>query len=204
MSILSPCVLPLIPILVATALSQHRYGPFALAAGLAVLFTLVGLFIATIGVSIGLDQEVMRQVAAVMLIAFGLVLWSRKLQDGFAVATAGLGASGNNLLSRFKGDGWSGQLAVGLLLGLVWAPCVGPTLGAASTLAAQGSHLEQVALLMLVFGLGAGTPLVVLGTTSREVAARLRGSMASAGKQAVSIRSRRPRCPVYDAGQRLN
>jgi len=81
---------------------------------------------------------------------------------------------------------------------------VGPTLGAASTLAAQGSHLEQVALLMLVFGLGAGTPLVVLGTTSREVAARLRGSMASAGKQAVSIRSRRPRCPVYDAGQRLN
>ena len=182
LSTLSPCVLPLVPILLATAVAQHRRGPLALAAGLTLSFTLVGLFIATIGVSLGLDQGVMRQVAGVMLIAFGLVLWSGRLQDRFARATAGLGASGSQWLARIQGDGWGGQFAIGLLLGLVWTPCVGPTLGAASTLAAQGTQLQQVALLMLLFGLGAGTPLLVLGTVSREASQRWRGKLMNAGK----------------------
>ena len=75
-------------------------------------------------------------------------------------------------LARVSGRGWAGQLLVGLLLGVVWTPCVGPTLGAASTLAAQGSRLGEVAALMLVFGLGAATPLLVLGSLSQRLASR--------------------------------
>ncbi|MEP7056587.1 MAG: cytochrome c biogenesis CcdA family protein [Caldimonas sp.] len=181
LSTLSPCVLPLVPILIASALSQHRFGPLALAAGLTLSFTVVGLFIATIGVSIGLDQSLMREVAAVLLISFGSVLLSTRLQHFFTRATAGIGASGSRWLGRLTGEGWFGQFAVGLLLGLVWVPCVGPTLGAASTLAAQGSQLSQVALLMLVFGLGAATPLVILGIVSRTASQRWRGKLMAAG-----------------------
>lgn len=183
LSTLSPCVLPLVPILVASALSQHRYGPLALAAGLTLSFSVIGLFIATIGVSLGLDQGVFRQGAALLLIAFGVLLLSDRLQQKFAAATAGIGASGQGWLARIRTEDWPGQFAVGLLLGVVWSPCVGPTLGAASTLAAQGSHLTQIAVLMLLFGLGAGTPLVLLGTLSREAMQRTRGKLLSFGRR---------------------
>lgn len=182
LSTLSPCVLPLVPILVATAMAQHRFGALALASGLTISFTAVGLFLATIGLSVGLDQDATRQAAAVMLIVFGSILLSSRLQARFAALTSGLGSSAGGWLQRFQAQGWSAQFVVGLLLGLVWTPCVGPTLGATTALAAQGTQLSQVALLMLLFGLGAGTPLVVLGSVSREVAQRARGRLMTGGK----------------------
>jgi cytochrome c biogenesis protein CcdA len=183
LSTLSPCVLPLLPILIATAASQHRFGPLALAAGLTLSFTVVGVFIATLGASIGLDQGVLRKGAAVLLIGFGLVLLVPALETRFATATAGLAASGDGLLARITGAAWGSQFAVGLLLGIVWSPCVGPTLGAASTLASQGRDLGQIALLMLLFGLGAATPLLAIGTLSREAIMRTRGRLVAFGQR---------------------
>ena len=164
LSTLSPCVVPLLPILVASAVAEHRLGLWALAAGLALSFTAVGLFIATIGVSFGIDSTVLHRVAAAMLVVFGAVMALPRLQTAFAAASSRLPGSGSALLARVSGRGIAGQFAVGLLLGIVWTPCVGPTLGAASTLAAQGNRLGAVAALMLVFGIGAATPLLVLGS----------------------------------------
>jgi cytochrome c-type biogenesis protein len=174
LSTLSPCVLPLLPILIATSLARHRFGPLALAAGLALSFALVGAFVAALGASIGLDAALLRRAAALLLVAFGVVLLVPALQARFARASAGLGASGGALLARVSGSGWPGQFAVGVGLGLVWSPCVGPTLGAAATLASQGRDLSQIALLMLLFGLGAATPLLAIGMLSREAFLRAR------------------------------
>jgi cytochrome c biogenesis protein CcdA len=182
LSILSPCVLPLVPILVGTALNTHRYGPYALALGLAISFTAVGVFIATIGASIGIDQEVFRVIAAVLLITFGIVLLSSTLQEKFASATAGIGGSGNSLLSKVSTDSLSGQFVLGLLLGVVWSPCVGPVLGATITLASQGANLGHVTLVMALFGFGAGLPLVLLGLLSRQAMMRVKSKLFTAGK----------------------
>jgi cytochrome c biogenesis protein CcdA len=182
LSTLSPCVLPLIPILLASAAATHRLGPYALAAGLALSFAGVGLFVATLGVSLGLDQATFRNGAAVLLIGFALVLLSGRLQERFAAAASGLSGAGANLLSRLALEGLAGQLVLGLLLGVVWSPCVGPTLGAALTLASQGQDLGRVALAMILFGLGAGTPLVAIGLLSRQALARLRGRLLAAGR----------------------
>jgi cytochrome c biogenesis protein CcdA len=73
-------------------------------------------------------------------------------------------------------------LAIGLLLGAVWSPCVGPTLGAASLLASQGHDLPQVALTMVIFCIGAALPLVLLGLMSRAALMRVRANLMSAGK----------------------
>jgi cytochrome c-type biogenesis protein len=181
LSTLSPCVLPLLPILVATALRQHRHGAMALAAGLALSFTALGLFVALLGVSIGIDGGVLRGIAAWLLIGFALVLLLAPLQRRFAAVTAGIGAAGSGWLSTVGGEGWRGQFAVGALLGIVWSPCVGPTLGAATTLAAQGRSTAAIAALLLVFGIGAATPLVAVGSLSREASARLRARLARAG-----------------------
>lgn len=183
LSTLSPCVLPLLPILIATALGQHRFGPLALAGGLTLSFMLVGTVIAAFGASIGIDPAVVRRVAAVLLVGFGLVLMLPALQLRFAAASAGLAATGEGLLVRLSGRGWGGQFAVGLVLGLVWSPCVGPTLGAASTLASQGRDLGSIALLMGLFGLGAATPLLLIGTLSREALARARGRLLTLGER---------------------
>jgi cytochrome c-type biogenesis protein len=190
LSILSPCVLPILPIVLGAAASEHRWGPAALAAGLAASFVVIGLFVATIGYSIGLDGDRLRYVAATLMIAIGVVLLVPRFQVQLAVAGAPL----QNWIDRHFGgsplSGVAGQVSVGLLLGAVWSPCVGPTLGAASILAARGSDLGVVGATMLSFGLGAGLPLAALGLLSREAVLRWRTRMMSGGaRQRQRLRS---------------
>ena len=188
LSTLSPCVLPLIPIVLGAAAAEHRWGPAALAAGLAVSFTAVGLFVATLGFAVGLDAGVFRAVGGAVLAAVGLVLVVPALQMRVAAAAGPIGGWTDQRFGGFSTAGVHGQAGVGLLLGLVWAPCVGPTLGAASLMAARGENLGEVALTMLAFGVGAAIPLLLLGSLSREALMRWRGrlmSAGSAGKQAM-------------------
>jgi cytochrome c biogenesis protein CcdA len=182
LSILSPCVLPLLPLTLGAAAAQGRYGPAALALGLATSFVAVGLFIALVGFSIGLDQGVFRAAAAVMLIAVGAVLALPALQSRVALAAGPVSGWVGNQLHGVSGTGTAGQFVVGMLLGAVWSPCVGPTLGAASLLAAQGRDLGQVTLTMLAFGIGAALPMLLLGLLSREHMQRWRLRMLTGGK----------------------
>lgn len=181
LSTLSPCVLPIVPILLASAANAHRQAPLALAAGLALSFGIVGTTLAWAGASLGVDPTMFRGIAAAVLGLVGLVLMSSKLQHGFAAATSGIGNAGNTLLARVNIDGVWGQFALGLGLGIVWSPCVGPTLGAAVVLASQGSNLPQVAAVMGLFGIGAALPMVALGYVSREAIARSRTGLMRAG-----------------------
>jgi cytochrome c-type biogenesis protein len=182
LSTLSPCVLPLLPIILATAVGEHRLGPLALAAGLATSFVIVGMFIATIGYGIGLDAGFFRTLAALLMVGIGVVLFVPRLQTEFAAAAAPISGWTESRFGGFDTDGLYGQFGLGLLLGAVWSPCVGPTLGAASVVASQGENLGQVALVMLAFGLGAAAPLLLLGLLSRETLMRWRGRLMEAGK----------------------
>ncbi len=184
LSILSPCVLPLLPIILGTAVAEHRLGPAALAAGLALSFTAVGLFVATIGFAIGLDGGVFRLLGAALMAMLGIILLVPALQTQVAVAGGPIGDWAQQRFGTLDGKGWSGQFLVGLLLGAVWSPCVGPTLGAASVLAAQGRDLPQVALTMALFGVGAALPLLLLGMLSRAAMMKFRSRLLTAGKRA--------------------
>ncbi len=184
LTILSPCVLPLVPLALGAAASEHRLGPAALAAGLTLSFVAIGLFVATIGFSIGLDADVFRAVAATLMIAVGAVLLLPAAQARFATAAGPVGTWAGERLDAVSRAGLGGQLVVGLLLGAVWSPCVGPTLGAASVLAAQGKDLGVVAATMVAFGVGAATPLLLLGVLSREALMRWRSRMMAGGRMA--------------------
>lgn len=182
LSTLSPCVLPLIPILVGTALAAHRYGPVALASGLALSYALAGIFLATIGLAIGLDQVVFRNIAAGLSIVFGLVLVSEQLQASFAEFTSGLSSGGQPLLERISTGSLNGQFLLGCLLGILWSPCVGPTLGAALILASQGKDLMHVSLVMALFGIGAAIPLAALGMMSQKAMMHVKKKLLATGK----------------------
>ena len=166
LSILSPCVVPLLSIVLGTAASEHRFGPVALAGGVTLSFVAIGLFVATIGFGMGLDGDAFRLVAAVMMIVIGGILVVPPLQVRLAAVGGPIGNWADQSFGGFSTAGLKGQFGVGLLLGAVWSPCVGPTLGAASVLAAQGKDLGAVGLTMLVFGLGAGLPLALLDVPS--------------------------------------
>ena len=169
LSVLSPCVLPLLPVVVGAALHQHRHGPLAVAAGFVLTTTLTGLFFASLGFTVGLDRDRARFIAAAFMTLAGLVLLIPALEAWLARTLAPLsGAAGR--LTRHVPSGLGGQAIIGALLGFVWAPCTGPTLGAAITLASRNEHLWQAGMVMLVFSVGAVVPLLGLAYCSRRLA----------------------------------
>lgn len=178
LSTLSPCVLPLLPILLGSSASSHRLGPYALTCGLMTSYTAIGVAIGAMG--IGLDQDGLRATGGVLLMLFGAIMLSGFLQTRFAAAVSRLGM-GQALLSRFDSGGLRGQFLLGMLLGVVWSPCAGPTLGVAITLAGQGRALLQVGAVMLMFSLGAALPLMAIGMLSRQAIGRWRGAVLDAG-----------------------
>jgi cytochrome c-type biogenesis protein len=181
LTILSPCVLPLVPIVLGSAAQRHRFGPLALATGLVVSFTLVGFVVAAFGSTIGLDSEAIRVFGAVLLVLAGVFLIVPAAQALLTRATTPLAGWANARQVGLERFGLGGQAAIGVLLGLVWSPCIGPTLGAATALAAQGENLGQVFFVMLAFGLGIAAVLLAIALTTRSFLTRWRGRLMSAG-----------------------
>jgi cytochrome c biogenesis protein CcdA len=168
LSILSPCVLPLLPIVLFGVLEQSVWGPLALGAGLSVSFATVGIFIASLGFSIGIDPAMLRLAVAVLMLAMGIVLLTPALQTKLAAISAPVASKGQSLLDRIRPSGLGGQFALGILLGAIWSPCSGPTLGAAIGLAAQSKTIGKAAVIMATFSLGAVTPILALAYGSRQ------------------------------------
>ena len=182
LSSLSPCVLPLLPIILTSAACKHWLGAPVLAAGVGVSFTAIALFVAIFGFAIGLDAHRFRFIAALLMIAIGVVLIVPTFHARLA---AGAGPASQWVASRFGGfsvENLSGQFRLGLLLGGIWAPCVGPTLGAAALLASRAEDVHHVAAVMTGFGIGATLPLVLIGTISGRVSATLRTKLIFSGQ----------------------
>ncbi len=183
LTIASPCVLSLVPIVVAGARAQDPRAPLALAAGMAATFAIVGGLLASIGVDFG-DGPYLREIAAVAILLVGLALLSPALGHKFAAALAPLQRLGGALENRLPRAGLLGHAAAGALLALVWAPCAGPTLAAAFLLAARGGGLPFAMLSMGVFALGAASALLALGYGVGRLAGKRRGAALATGAAA--------------------
>jgi len=177
LTLINPCVLPVLPIVLATALQTSRHGPLALAAGMSLSFVVLGLGVATVGRSLGFGEETVVQAAAVMMIGFGLVLLVPRFNAGFATATAGLASRADANFDDLDRTGLRGQFFGGMLLGAVWSPCVGPTLGGAISLAWQGVDLIWAGAIMVAFALGISTVIVALGYGARSAILKRQAAM---------------------------
>ncbi|MFW1952313.1 cytochrome c biogenesis CcdA family protein [Acinetobacter beijerinckii] len=167
LGVLSPCVWPLIPIVMGSAAGKSKFGPYALALGLSISFAVAGTLLSFILVNTGLDPELFRYFAAILLIFTAILLIYHRFGEWVSVKLS-------MFTSRFSPqdngqDGWLGQFNLGLLLGLVWLPCVGPTLGAAIALASMGQQMSLAFMIMLSFGLGTALVLLVAGMLSAKV-----------------------------------
>ncbi len=169
LTLINPCVLPLLPIVIAAAFQNSRFGPLMLAAGLTLSFAVIGLGVTAFGHLVGIDNLLINRAAAVVMILFGTVLLVPKAQAALATLTAPLASRANTQIDRVQSAGAWGQFGVGVLLGAVWSPCIGPTLGGAIGLAASGENLAQAGFTMLMFGVGVSTVLMALAYGSREI-----------------------------------
>lgn len=184
LSILSPCVWPLVPVMMSSAATSGRSGPWFLAFGLSTSFAVAGTLLTFVLINLGLNPDAYRFIAAIMLVMIGLVLVIKPVGQFVTMQLSSM----NSHFSFATDPGEpgaattaSGQFGVGALLGMVWLPCVGPTLGAAIALASVGQNMLMAFLIMFVFGIGTASVLVFAGLVSGKLLKRWRpGLLAQA------------------------
>jgi cytochrome c-type biogenesis protein len=157
-SVLSPCVLPLLPIVVVGPQGERRSRPLLVVAGLSTTFVLMGILTTLFAAVIGPAMGIVEKAAAVVIILFGLLIFFdvnlfKKL--GFFSA---LGGS--------QRGGWGGYL-LGATLGLIWIPCIGPILSGVLAMVASKASLGSGIGYLLVYSAGFSLPLFVAGYASR-------------------------------------
>ena len=189
LTILSPCVLPLAPVIIAGGRAQDPRGPLALAAGLALTFGLVGGSLASLGIEFGEAGHV-RAASAIIMVLVGLAMLVPALGNRAEQWLSPLSGLADTLAKRLPNAGLWGQAGAGVVLALAWAPCVGPTLGAAFALAASGGSLAASMLVMTVFALGAAASLLAAGYGLGRLAAsgrKFAGRSGQIGRSALGF-----------------
>lgn len=177
LTLINPCVLPILPIVLATALQAGRTGPLALAAGMSLSFVALGLLVASVGRVLGVTEETISDAAAVLMILFGLVLLVPRFSTVFATATAGIAQRADGSFDDLPTQSPAGQFVGGILLGAVWSPCIGPTLGGAIGLASQGGSLIAAGAIMVAFALGVSSIILALAYGAQSVIRRRQSAL---------------------------
>ena len=172
---LSPCVFPILPLVLGGAVQGNRLAPLAMGSGMAISFALIGLVIGALGPALGIDSDNVRIFGALLLIVFGLVMLVPVLNQCFTEWMLPIASSANAASSRLDGGSLGGAFLLGGVLGLVWSPCSGPLLASALTLVASEGGASRGALILGLFGIGAAIPLVAVAYASRSGFARARG-----------------------------
>lgn len=168
-SVASPCVLPVVPLLVTGTEADHRARPALVVAGLAASFVLMGVLTSLFGAAIGPALPSLERAVALLIIAFGLLLLLDVNLFKGLTALQGLGPT--------AGGRWSGLL-LGLSLGLVWIPCVGPMLSSVLAMVASKGTLAAGVGLLLVYSAGFAVPMLAVGYGSRALRQRIRAVSA--------------------------
>ncbi len=150
---LSPCVLPVLPVILAGGTTGNERQPYAIVAGLVVSFTVFTLTATAVLSALGLPDDLLRNIAIVVVALVGLSLLWPRLGQAFERPFARF----SRLDSRRAGGGF----LLGICLGLVFTPCAGPVIGAVATVAATQDLSLDAVLVTLAYALGAG--LVLLG-----------------------------------------
>lgn len=172
---LSPCVFPILPLVVGGAVQTNRFAPVAMGIGMATSFAMIGLLLGALGPVLGIDSETVRQFGAALLVVFGAVMLVPYLSQRFTEIVMPIASSANSASARLESGSIVGALMLGGLLGLVWSPCSGPLLASALTLVASEGGATRGATILGLFGIGAAIPLVAVAYVSRSGFSRVKG-----------------------------
>jgi cytochrome c biogenesis protein CcdA/thiol-disulfide isomerase/thioredoxin len=180
----SPCVLPVLPVVLGGSLGGGRWRPVGVVLGLVGAFVLFTLALTSALDAVGLSPTIQRDAAALVLLAVGATLLLPRADARVARALGPLSRVGDRLPRR--GEGILGGLGVGVALGLVWTPCAGPILAAVTAAVAAGDTRGATVVVLLAYAVGAAVPLLLLGLGGRGLSRRL-GPRAERMRQGMGV-----------------
>lgn len=180
-TILSPCILPILPIILATSIGDDasRKRPYGIVAGFILSFTFFTLFLSSIVKQLGIPADTLRNFSIIVIALFGLSL----IIPRFQLLMEGLFARLANFMPTTAGkSGFGGGIAIGLSLGLLWTPCVGPILASVISLAITGTVTSDAFFLTLAYSLGTAIPMYLVILSGRTLFTRLPWLLSNTSK----------------------
>ena len=170
---LSPCVFPLLPIIVGGSLQANRLAPVFMGLGMSLSFATLGILTATLSGSLDLEAEVFRLTGAWMMLAIAVVILTPVLRNKAAALMQPIANSANTASSRLQGRTALSATLLGAVLGMVWTPCSGPFLASALSFSANSDGPLKGGLILFIFGLGASAPLMLAAYASTKMVSSL-------------------------------
>ncbi len=170
--IASPCILPVLPLILSTSVAGGRRRPFGIISGFVIAFSLFALLSRQLVLVLHINLDYIKYGSLVLLAIFGIMLLSEKLQEKFGNLTQSFAISGTTLSANAK-DGFCSGMLIGVLIGLVWTPCAGPILAVALVQIIREQNDFGAICLILAFAIGAGIPMLIISLTGRRLIAKL-------------------------------
>lgn len=161
-TILSPCILPILPIVLSGSVGGGKRKPHGVVTGFILSFTFFTLFLSALVKAIGISADVLRGISIVIIFIFGISLllpqFQRLMEKLFSRLSGKVSAT-HSASSWQASDGFAGGVLIGLSLGLIWTPCVGPILASVITLAATSDVSFVAFFITLAYSLGTAIPM---------------------------------------------
>ncbi len=159
-TVLSPCILPVLPLLLSAGVGQGKYRPYGIIIGLIMSFTFFTLSLTGLVHATGVSPDVLRYISLGLILFFGLTLLFPRIEKLFFLFTAPLAGLGNKIQgASTAGTGFASGFILGIALGLIWAPCAGPILATVTTLVATGSITWSTVMVTIAYSCGTALPM---------------------------------------------
>lgn len=178
--IASPCILPVLPLILSTSVEGGRRRPFGIISGFVIAFSLFALLSRELVSVLHINLDYIKYGSLILLALFGIMLLSEKLQEKFGSLTQNFASTGTTLSANAK-DGFFSGVLIGILIGLVWTPCAGPILAVALVQIIREQNNFSAICLILAFAIGAGIPMLIISLTGRRLIAKLSFLSTNAG-----------------------
>ena len=176
-TIMKPCCLPLVPVIFSGS-GGHRFRPLAIVTGLTISFTTMGVLVSAFGATFAEYTSYLRNIAILFIISMGLVLFDEDVNMEFmkisGSITQNLRQIGflNRFSSRMPEGSLTGGFFLGMSLGVLWIPCVGPILGAVLALVATVGNITYGAWMLFVYSVGMSLPMLSIAYYGKRVTNR--------------------------------